>query len=121
MSAQVNLGMPLRPDLPKGSTAYNIVADVANFSAEKMMFNQKVEAQTLRFNANNQEFSIKGDVRIGGTPAQVEYRRVTGEPEAEVRLAATLDDAARSRLGLNFGNAITGAARVQAQRPRQRH
>ena len=56
MSAQVNLGMPLRPDLPKGSTAYNIVADVANFSAEKMMFNQKVEAQTLRFNANNQEF-----------------------------------------------------------------
>ncbi len=108
MSAQVNLGMPLRPDLPKGSTAYNIVADVANFSAEKMMFNQKVEAQTLRFNANNQEFSIKGDVRIGGTPAQVEYRRVTGEPEAEVRLAATLDDAARSRLGLNFGNAITG-------------
>jgi hypothetical protein len=108
MSAQINLGMPLRPDLPKGSTAYNIVADVANFSAEKMMFNQRVEAQTLRFSANNQEFNIKGDVRIGGTPAQVEYRRLTGEPEAEVRLAATLDDAARSRLGLNFGSAITG-------------
>ena len=87
VSAQVNLGMPLRPDLPKGSTAYNIVADVANFSADKMMFNQRVEAQTLRFTANNQEFNIKGDVRIGGTPAQVEYRRVTGEPEAEVRLA----------------------------------
>jgi hypothetical protein len=108
VSAQVNLSMPLRPDLPKGSTAYNIAADVANFSAEKMMFNQKVEAQTLRFSANNQEFNIWGDVRIGGTPAQVEYRRVTGEPEAEVRLAATLDDAARSRLGLNFGSAITG-------------
>lgn len=108
VSAQINLGMPLRPDLPKGSTAYSIAADVTNFSAERMMFGQKVEAQTLRFNATNQNFQIRGDVRIGGTPAQVEYRRVTGEPEAEVRLQATLDDAARSRLGLNFGTAITG-------------
>jgi len=108
VSAQINLGMPLRPDLPKGSTVYDIVADVSNFSAERMMFNQRVEAPILRFTANNQEFNFRGDVRIGGTPAQVEYRRVTGEPEAEVRLAATLDDAARSRLGLNFGTAITG-------------
>ena len=102
VTAQVNLGMPLRPDLPKGSTAYNIAADVANFSAEKMMFDQKVEAQTLRVTANNQGFQIKGDVRIGGTPAQVEYRKPRGEPEAEVRLQATLDDAARARLGLEF-------------------
>ena len=108
VSAQVNLAMALRPDLPKGSTAYNMIVDVANFSAEKMMFNQRVEAQTLRITATNQNYQIKGDVRIGGTPAQVEYRRVITEPEAEVRLQATLDDAARSRLGLNFGTAITG-------------
>jgi hypothetical protein len=108
VTAQINLGMPLRPDLPEGSTAYNIAADVANFSAERMMFNQKVEAQMLRVSASNQNYQIKGDVRIGGTPAQVEYRRVMTEPEAEVRLQATLDDAARARLGLNFGTAIAG-------------
>ena len=108
VTAQVNLGIPLRPDLPKGSTAYNIAVDVNNFSAEKMMFNQRVEAQTLRVTATNQNYQIKGDVKIGGTPAQVEYRRVMSEPEAEVRLQATLDDAARARLGLNFGTAITG-------------
>ena len=108
VSAQVNLGIPLRPDLPPGSTAYNIAVDVSNFSAEKMMFNQRVEAQTLRVTATNQNYQIKGDVKIGGTPAQVEYRRVMSEPEAEVRLQATLDEAARARLGLNFGTAIAG-------------
>ncbi len=108
VTGQVNLAMPLRPDLPKGSTAYNIAVDVTNFSAEKMMFNQRVEAQTLRVTATNQNYQIRGDVRIGGTPALVEYRRVITEPEAEVRVQATLDDAARSRLGLNFGTAITG-------------
>ena len=46
LSAQVNLAMPLRPDLPKGSTDYNIAVDLTNFTAEKMMFGQKVEAQT---------------------------------------------------------------------------
>lgn len=108
VTAQVNLAMPLRPDLPKGSTAYNMAIEVANFSAEKMMFNQRVEAQLLRVTATNQNYQIRGDVRIGGTPAQVEYRRVVAEPEAEVRLQATLDDAARARLGLTFGTALTG-------------
>jgi hypothetical protein len=108
VTGQVNLAMPLRPDLPKGSTAYNIAVDVTNFSAEKMMFNHRVEAQALRVTATNQNYQIRGDVRIGGTPAQVDYRRVMTEPEAEVRVQAALDDAARARLGLNFGTALTG-------------
>ena len=47
-AGQVQLGMPLRPDLPPGSTDYDITVDLANFSADKMLFGQKVEAQTLR-------------------------------------------------------------------------
>ena len=108
VTAQIQLGMPLRPDLPKGSTEYNIAVEVANFSAEKMLFNQKVEAQTLRVHATNHNYQIRGDVRIGGTPAQIEYNKVIEEPDAELRLQATLDDAARGRLGLNFGPAISG-------------
>jgi hypothetical protein len=108
VTAQINLSMPLRPDLPPGSTAYNIAVDIANFSADRMLFNQKVEAQTLRASASNHNYQIKGDVRIGGTPAQIDYRKITAEPDAELRLAATLDDAARARLGLNFGTAISG-------------
>jgi uncharacterized protein DUF3971 len=109
VSAQVTLGMPLRPDLPPGSTDYDITVDLSNFSADKMLFGQKVEAQTLRVAANNQSYEIKGDVRIAGAPAQIEYRKLKGETDAEVKVEATLDEAARARLGIDPGNALSGA------------
>ena len=108
VTGQVQLGMPLRPDLPPGSTDYDIAVDISNFSADKMLFGQKVEAQTLRIAANNQSYEIKGDVKIAGAPAQIEYRRLKGEPDAEVKLAATLDEAARTRFGLDVGPALAG-------------
>ena len=65
--------MPLKPNLPPGTTAYNISVDATNFSAEKMIMGQKVEAAALKVSANNQGFAIKGDVKIGGTPASLDY------------------------------------------------
>jgi hypothetical protein len=109
LTAQVNLGMPLRPDLPPGSTDYDITVDLSNFSADKMVFGHKAEAQALRVTANNNIYEIKGDVRVAGAPAYVEYRKLKGEPDAEVRLQATLDETARARLGIDLGSALTGA------------
>ena len=108
ISGQVQLGMPLRPDLPPGSTDYDISVDLSNFSADKLLFGQKVEAQTLRVTANNQSYEIKGDVKVAGSAAQIEYRRLKGETEAEVKLTATLDEAARTRFGLDVGPALAG-------------
>jgi hypothetical protein len=113
VNAQVNLGMLLRPDLPRGSTTYNMTVDIANFSADKLLLGQKVEAQTLRVTASNQGFQMRGDVRVNGTPAQLDYRRVNTEPDAELRVQATLDEAARARLGLEFGPAVTGALPIK--------
>ena len=108
VSGQVQLGMPLRPDLPPGSTDYDISVDLSNFSADKVLFGQKIEAQTLRVSANNQSYEIKGDVKVAGSPAQIEYRRLKGETEAEVKVTATLDEAARTRFGLDVGPALAG-------------
>ena len=58
--------------------------------------------------ANNQLYEIKGDVKIAGAPAQIEYRKLKGETDAEVKLQATLDEAARARLGLDVGPALAG-------------
>ena len=63
LSAQVNLAMPLRANLERGSTTYNLAVDLTNFSADRMMLGHKVEAQTLRVTANNQGFQMRGDVR----------------------------------------------------------
>jgi uncharacterized protein DUF3971 len=102
LSAQIAVGLPLQPDLPPGSAQYTINMDVANFAAERMVMGQKVEATNLRVTANNDGYQIRGDVKINGVPAALEYRRPRGDADAEVRVRATLDEAARARLGFDL-------------------
>jgi hypothetical protein len=101
LSATIALGMPLQPDLPAGSAQYTINMDVANFAADRMVLGQKVEAANLRVTANNDGYQIRGDVKINGVPAALDYRRPRGDGDAEVRVRATLDEAARTRLGFD--------------------
>jgi hypothetical protein len=111
--ATVNLALPLAGEVKSSTLSYAVAADIVNFSADRFVMSQKVEAQTLRASANNQGYQVKGDMRIGGAPASVELRRGAGEPDAEVRMTSTLDDAARTRFGLDAGGAITGPVPVK--------
>jgi len=113
MSALVMLGMPLKSELPPGSTNYSITVDATNFSADHMIMGQKVEAALLRASATPQGFQLKGDVKIGGTPASLEYRKSRNDPDAEVHIQGMLDEAGRSNLGLDSGNAISGAIPIR--------
>lgn len=112
MSAQVSLAMPLKSDLPPGATNYSIAVDATNFAADNMIMGQRLEAATLHFTANPQGFQFKGDVKIAGAPATLEYRQARGESEADVRIHGTLDAATRATLGLDPGNTIIGAVPI---------
>ena len=109
MSAQVALGMPLKPDLPPGSTNYAIAVDATSFSADHMIMGQKVEAAGLKVNANNDGFQLKGDVKIGGAPANLEYRKQRSDSDADIHIQGMLDETMRNNLGLDPSNSISGA------------
>ncbi|HML08790.1 MAG TPA: DUF3971 domain-containing protein [Xanthobacteraceae bacterium] len=113
MTAQVTLGMPLKSDPPPGVTNYSVTVDASNFSVEHMIMGQKVEAATLRAGANPQGFQLKGEVKIGGTPASLEYRKLRGDAEAEVHIQGMFDEAARNALGFDTGNTISGGIPVR--------
>lgn len=113
ITGQVSVGFPMMRDPPKGATQYNIAIDITNFGAEKLMMGQKVEAQTLKVTANAQGYQIRGEVRVNGTPASLDYRKPRDAPEADVSLRATLDEAARARLGLDTGAALSGPVPVR--------
>ena len=113
MTAQVFLGMPLKPDLPPGSTNYSITVDATNFSAEHMIMGQRVDAAALRVSATPQGFQLKGDVKIGGTPASLEYRKARGDSDAEISIQGMLDAAARNNLGLDPSNTISGSIPIR--------
>jgi len=108
MSALVALAMPLKPDLPPGSTNYAITVDALNFSADRLIMGQKVESPDLKISANNQGFVLKGDVRIGGAPASLEYRKLRGDDTADIHIQGMLDDSVRNNLGLDPTGTISG-------------
>ncbi|ABD88395.1 DUF3971 domain-containing protein [Rhodopseudomonas palustris] len=112
VSAQVALGMPIKRELTKVDTSYNITADLNGFSADKLVMNQKLEAATLKVIANNQGYQVKGDVKINGQAAALDYRK-PNDGDAEIKLQATLDDAGRARLGFDLGTAVTGAMPIK--------
>ncbi len=112
MTAQLTLGLPIKRALTKADTLYTVVADLTGFSADKLVMNQKLEANGLKVLANNAGFQVRGDVKINGQAATLDYRK-PNDGDADVRLQATLDDAARARLGVDLGTAVTGSLPIK--------
>jgi len=69
--------------------------------------NQKLEANALKVVANNQGYQVKGDVKINGQAASLDYRKPV-EGDADIKLQATLDEASRARFGFDMGPAVSG-------------
>ncbi|MEH2509150.1 hypothetical protein V1291_000504 [Nitrobacteraceae bacterium AZCC 1564] len=112
VSAVITLAMPLKNALTKEDTTYSVNLDLGSLAVDKLAMNQKLEANTLKVVADNQGYRVKGDVKIGGQPAALDYRK-TNDGDADVKLAATLDDAARARLGVDLGSGLSGAIPIK--------
>jgi hypothetical protein len=111
-SASINLGMPVKGELTAADTTYAVTADLSGFAADKLVMGQKLEANALKIVASNQGYQVKGDVKINGQPASLDYRK-PADGDADIKLQATLDDASRARLGLDLGPAVTGAVPIK--------
>ncbi len=102
ISAVVNLGLPIKRELTKADTTYTVTADLGGFAADRVVMNQKLESNALKIVANNAGYQVKGDVKINGQPASLDYRK-PNEGDADIKLQATLDEASRARLGFDLG------------------
>ena len=112
VAATITLAMPVTGSMTKADTTYTVTADLAGFAADKLVMNQKLESNTLRLVANNAGYQVKGDVKINGQPASLDYRK-QNEGDADIRLQATLDDASRQRLGIDLGSAVSGSIPIK--------
>ncbi|GAB1715972.1 MAG: hypothetical protein NTAFB05_10140 [Nitrobacter sp.] len=112
VAAQIVLGLPIRRQITKEDTTYSITADLSGFAADHLIMNQKLEANALKVVANNQGYQVKGDVKINGQPASLDYRKPV-DGDADIKLQATLDDASRAKLGIDLGAGATGAIPIK--------
>ena len=112
VSALVTLGLPIKRDITRADTTYTVTADLGGFAADRLMMNQKLESNALKVVANNQGYQVKGDVKINGQAATLDYRK-PNEGDADIKLLATLDDGSRARFGFDLGPAASGAIPVK--------
>jgi hypothetical protein len=107
VAAQVTVNLDLARDDVRNVT-YSVTADLSNFVGDGLLMGQKVEAQSLHAWANSKELQVKGDARVNGTLASLEFHQTAGDPLADLNLRTVLDDAARRRLGISFGSSVVG-------------
>src|SRR5579863_1474509 len=112
ISAVVNLALPIKHEIARAEVNYTVSADLGGFAADRLMMNQKVEANGLKVVANNQGYQVKGDVKINGQAASLDYRK-QNDGDADIKLTATLDEASRARFGFDLGPAVSGSMPVK--------
>lgn len=112
--SNLRIELPLKRDLLRSEIRYAAEADVTNFSAENIVKGQKIENSTGKVTISASQFAVKGEGRIGGAHAVFEYTKPRGKPDAEFRVVTSLDEAARSRFGIELSPWLTGPVMVRA-------
>lgn len=112
VAAQVTVDLEIATKMRTKPATYAITADLTNFAADKMLMGDKIEAPSLRVTASNDGYQIKGNAKVNGMPVAMDIRKQK-DADAQLQLLAKLDDAARRRLGIEFGDAISGTIPIK--------
>ena len=124
IDGSIVIDLKLSDDIKPEDTRVRASAALTNFTVDKLVGQEKLEAGTLNLTAERGMLRASGQGRLFGAPATIELRKQLETP-TEAIIGMILDDAARTKLGLNFGQTLTGpiGAKMTAalgQREKQR-
>ncbi|MDB5651919.1 MAG: hypothetical protein JWL62_3439 [Hyphomicrobiales bacterium] len=107
VDGRVAIDMKLGKNVTPDDTAIRASATLTNFSVDRLVGKEKLDAATLNLTAERGTLRASGQGRMFGAPATIELRKPQQGP-TEAVIGMTLDDAARNKLGMNFGPSLTG-------------
>ncbi len=111
MDLRVNLSLPLVSELKSSEVALQAVGPLTGVASDKLLAPERFEAGNLQANYDRGAITLRGDLRLGGTPATLDLRQdAKGVGEAVVQM--TLDQAARERRKLALPG-LTGSVGVR--------
>ena len=88
-------------------TPLSVDAHISHFVADRLIGKESLDDADLTIKVAQGALSAKGQGRVFGAPAQFEINRV-GEGPPIALISATLDDAARAKVGLQAIPGVTG-------------
>lgn len=113
VTANVSVATPLKDKVAPNEITYRLEADFTGFAADNAFGEMKLENATLRVVTSTRDLVVTGEGRLGGAQATFDYRRARPDAKPVIRLAATLDDAGRARIGLRTQGMIAGPTPVR--------
>ncbi|MBV9741027.1 MAG: hypothetical protein JOZ30_15430 [Hyphomicrobiales bacterium] len=106
--ARVQFSLILRDGVKPRDVPVTVQGNLTKLSVQDVGAGQKLDNAQLAFTITGGVLTAKGDGRFMGVPASVDLRKEPSDPAPQIRLALTLDDAARAKLGLHMGKTLTG-------------
>ncbi|MFS8037976.1 AsmA-like C-terminal region-containing protein [Xanthobacter sp. AM11] len=91
---------------------YSLEATLTDFGVDKVFKGQRLEGATVRAFASPGGIVLRGDGKLAGAPVAFEYEKKKDVADSDIRISATLDEAARARLGVDLPG-ITGPVGVR--------
>ncbi len=111
LSGQADGGLAIDMKLGRNTgpedTTLKINAIVTNFTAERLIGNEKLDAATLTVNVDPSGLKASGQGTMFGAPVAIGIERLPGKP-AEASIGLTLDDAIRARQGFGANSGVSG-------------
>lgn len=112
--ARVQFALVMRDGVKAKDVPISIQGSFAKLNAQNIGAGQRLENAQLSFAVSpGGALTGKGEGRFAGAPASIELRKDVGEITPQVRLAMTLDEAARAKLGLHAAKTITGPVPIK--------
>ncbi len=103
----------LAPVYDPRAESIDVSAKIENFSAEHLVGKEKLEQGALSVNLEKGVTHVTGTGKLFGGPASIDLTRNGAEPP-QGTVSFVMDDAARTRAGLNFGAGVAGPVAIKA-------
>lgn len=81
---------------------YSLEATLTDFGVDKVFRGQRLEGATVKAFASPAGVVLRGDGKLAGAPVAFEYEKKKDVADSDIRVSATLDDAARGKLGVDI-------------------
>lgn len=81
---------------------YSLEATLTDFGVDKVFRGLRLEGATVKAFASPAGVVLRGDGKIAGAPMAFEYEKRKDVADSDIRVSATLDDAARGKLGVDL-------------------
>ncbi len=111
VDGKLRLDFKVGPDATSDDIRVYVNANVANFVVEKIVGKERFETPSLSVVGDPRGIQATGAGRLFGAPATLDLRKGIGQP-ALAAVNATLDEAARARMGLTMPG-VSGQAGVR--------